>query len=91
MALIGADLVPGAGRDQDRIPRYDGPPLAVELHLARALDQVVDLLALAVVVALRRASRPGSVASGEALVTRGRVGNPSSSRIVEPSFVVVRF
>jgi hypothetical protein len=69
----GADLVPRARRDQDRVAAPDVRALAVDLDLAAALDEVVELLALAVVVALRRPARPER-RLGEALVAGARGG-----------------
>ena len=69
--VAGADLVPRAGRDENRIAGSDVPPLALELHLARAVDNDVDLLALCVVVALRRLARLQR-RLGERLLTRRR-------------------
>src|SRR4029453_16564482 len=49
------DLMPGAGRDQDRVARPDRLSLAVKLHLAGALEHEVDLFALPVEMSLRGA------------------------------------
>src|SRR5580765_987803 len=46
------DLVPGAWRDQSRIPRFDLTDLAVELQRALALEHDVDLFAATVIVPL---------------------------------------
>src|SRR3981081_3670558 len=45
--------VPGAGGDQDGVARADHLAVAVDLHPAGALQDEVDLLRCAVVVALR--------------------------------------
>ena len=44
--------MPGARRDQGRIPRLDLTDLAVKLQRALALEHDVDLFALAVIVPL---------------------------------------
>src|SRR6476646_11553719 len=51
------DLVPGAWRDQGRIPRLDLTDLAVELQRALALEHDVDLFAATVIVPLGRLPR----------------------------------
>src|SRR6266436_505675 len=51
------ERVPGARRDQRRIPRADAASLAVDLEVARALQDEVDLLGGAVVMALGRLAR----------------------------------
>src|SRR5580765_1592607 len=71
--LPGGDLVPRAGRDQDRVARGDGAAVAVQLHLTRAFDEVVDLLGFRVVVALRRLAGVER-RLGEALVPDRRGG-----------------
>src|SRR5436305_2334091 len=45
--VAGADLVPRAWRDQDRVAGRDPTARAVELHLAAAIEPEVDLRALA--------------------------------------------
>src|SRR6266540_4159699 len=49
----GADPVPRARGNQDRVPGGDQRAFAVHLHLAGPLEQRVDLLGFPVVVALR--------------------------------------
>src|SRR5580765_3935095 len=51
---VRPDLVPGAGRDQGRIPRRDLTDLAVELERALAFEHDVDLFAPTVIVPLGR-------------------------------------
>src|SRR5947209_2021216 len=51
------ERVPGARRDQGGVPRAHAPPLAVDLQLAGAFQDEVDLLGGAVVVACRRLAR----------------------------------
>ena len=48
----GDDLVPGTGRDQDRVTGTDAAAVAVDFHLAAAFKQVVQLLAVRVVMPL---------------------------------------
>ena len=61
--------MPGSGRQQDRVARPDPGVPAVDLHLALALEDVVDLLGAGVVVALGRLPRcEGRL--GEALLAR---------------------
>src|SRR6476661_2308706 len=58
--LTGAvvfERVPGARRDERRVPRTDAASLAVDLEVAGALHDEVDLLGGAVVVALGRLAR----------------------------------
>src|SRR5690349_24281284 len=69
------DLMPGARRDQDRIAGRDLTAVAVDLHLAPAVCQVVDLLRFGVVVALRGLARLES-RLGEALVLHRRGRDP---------------
>src|SRR5215475_7613225 len=64
------ERVPGAGRDEDRVARADAAGLAVDLELARALRDEVDLLGSRVVMPLCRLPRLEQ-RLGEAL--RGRV------------------
>src|SRR6476469_9855122 len=51
------ERVPGARSDERRVPRTYAAPLAVDLQIARALQDEVDLLGRTVVVALRRLAR----------------------------------
>src|ERR1700745_3661359 len=64
------ERVPGAWRDEDRVPRTDNARLPVDLQLAGALRDEVELLASLVVVA------PGRLAGlqrGFRKALRGRV------------------
>src|SRR5581483_9898664 len=62
-----AELVPDAGRDGDGVAGTDAGAVAVELEVALAFEDEVDLFGLGVVVALRRlAGLEGRL--GEALV-----------------------
>jgi chromate reductase len=70
--LARRDRVPRARRDQDRVARTDLARLAVDLHRAAALDDEVELLGAAVVVALRRGARRQR-RLGQALVEHRRV------------------
>jgi hypothetical protein len=79
------DLVPRAGRDEDRIAGTDLARLALDLHLAAALEEDVDLLGARVVVAL--GGLPGCKAGlGETLVrgaSERRIEQDPDRRAVE--------
>jgi hypothetical protein len=68
---VGANLVPGTGRDQDGVARTNTSATAVDLHLAGAFEHEVDLLGSTVVVPLRLLLRR-ELGLRETLIPRGR-------------------